>query len=87
MYWDANSLYGWAMSQTLPYRNIAFVKNIDLPKILNTGVDSNIGYIVECDLHFPPELHDKFKEFPPCAETTSPVIEWFSEYQKEVGEN
>ena len=31
------------------------------------------------------ELHDKFKEFPPCAESLSPVIEWFSEFQKEVG--
>ena len=24
MYWDANNLYGWAMSQALPYKNLQF---------------------------------------------------------------
>ena len=25
VYWDANNLYAWAMSQFLPYRNFRFV--------------------------------------------------------------
>jgi hypothetical protein len=30
MYWDANNLYGWAMSQYLPYKNISLNKNINI---------------------------------------------------------
>jgi hypothetical protein len=40
---------------------------------------ADIGYIIECDLHFPRHLHDKFKELPPAPETLTPNIEWFSE--------
>ena len=84
MYWDANNLYGWAMSQALPYADIQF-EQVELEDILNTSDDSEVGYIVECDFTFPEELHDKFKEFPPCPETLTPSLEWFSEFQKEVG--
>ncbi|MFM7978430.1 MAG: hypothetical protein ACKPKO_03860, partial [Candidatus Fonsibacter sp.] len=36
-------------------------------------------------LHFPIELHDKFKEFPPAPESLTPNIDWFSSFQKDVG--
>jgi len=42
--------------------------------------------IVECDLSFPIELHDKFKEYPPCPENLLPELNNFSDYQKMVGE-
>ena len=29
------------------------------------------------------ELHELFKEFPPCPETLTPNVEWMSNYQKE----
>ena len=29
MYWDANNLYGWAMSQVLPYKNLKFNTTVD----------------------------------------------------------
>ena len=87
LYWDANNLYGWAMSQYLPYKDLKFIddEDIDLSKILNTPDDHNHGYIVECDLTFPKHLHDKFKEFPPCPETLTPDMSWFSDFQKMVG--
>jgi hypothetical protein len=75
MYWDANNLYGWAMCQFLPYKNLKFVDDVQLWKILETPDDSDIGYIIECDLHFPRHLHDKFKELPPAPETLTPNIE------------
>ena len=34
MYWDANNLYGWAMSQYLPYKNLALNKDIGIDEIL-----------------------------------------------------
>ena len=85
MYWDANNLYGWAMVQSLPYKNLKFIDNITIDQILETPDDSDIGFICEVDLEFPQELHDKFKDFPPCPEAMTPNIEWFSDFQKEVG--
>ena len=84
MYWDANNLYGWAMSQPLPYKNIKFDKEITIDQVLETSDESETGYYIECDLHFPEELHDKFKEFPPCPENLEPNVEWFSDFQNEL---
>ena len=53
--------------------------------ILKTSDTSKYGYIIECDLEFPIELHDLFKEFPPCPESLTPNIEWFSDLQKDIG--
>lgn len=86
MYWDANNLYGWAMSEYLPYGCLEFENETPLKKILNTSDTSPKGYIVEVDLEFPEHLHEQFKEFPPCPESLTPNIEWFSDYQKEIGE-
>ena len=85
MYWDANNLYGWAMSQPLPYKDISFNTDISLEEILATSDDNDIGYIVECDLEYPEEIHDELKEYPPAPENIAPYIEWFSNYQVEVG--
>jgi hypothetical protein len=37
-------------------------------------------------LSFPRELHEKFKEFPPCPENLTPELQWFSDFQRQVGE-
>ena len=86
MYWDANNLYGWAMSQPLPYKDISFNTDISLEEILATSDDNDVGYIVECDLEYPEEIHDKLKEFPPCPETLAPTTNMLSEYQKSLKE-
>ena len=49
MYWDANNLYGWAMVQPLPYKDLKFNDNISLIQILNTPDEAGTGYIVEVD--------------------------------------
>ena len=60
LYLDANNLYGWAMNQYLPYKNIE--KSSEEKWRNNT--DPNIGFILEVDLIVPKELHDKFNDFP-----------------------
>ena len=84
MHWDANNLYGWAMAQYLPYKGLRFVKHMTLSEILQTADDSSHGCIIECDLFFPPEIHDKLKELPPAPEHIKPHIKWVSEFQKEI---
>jgi hypothetical protein len=80
-YLDANSLYPSAMVQPLPHSDIKFVDDITLEKILNTPDDSEIGYMVECDIEYPEELHDKFRQFPPAPESRKPKQEWMTPFQ------
>ena len=85
-YLDANNLYGWAMIQSIPYKNIKFDNDVTLPAILNTPDDSEIGYMVEADLEFPEKFHNKYRMFPPAPESIIPKEEWMSDYQKSVME-
>ena len=49
MYLDANNLYGWAMSQSLPISDFKWVTIDDttLETILSCPEESEVGYIVE----------------------------------------
>jgi hypothetical protein len=84
VYLDANNLYGWAMVQSLPYKHLKINNNITIKDILNTADDSDIGYIVECDLRFPKEIHELLKQYPPCPENICPKAEWMSDFQKQL---
>ena len=63
LYIDANNLYGWAMSEYLPYDEIKFDRNVKLEDILNTPNDSDIGYFIEVDLKYPDKIKEKQKIF------------------------
>ena len=69
-YLDANSLYATAQSQPLPVGNFRFldadeIRNFDLD---NIAKDADIGYIVECDLEYPTDLHDLHNDYPMAPE-------------------
>jgi hypothetical protein len=53
MYLDANNLYGWAMVQSLPHDEVRLNTEVTLEEILNAEDEGEVGYVVECDLHFP----------------------------------
>ena len=77
------------MSQLLPYRNLKLYGEQDiieslLPDVLECPDDSSIGFILECDLMFPPESHEKLKQYPPCPENICPKQEWLSKFQKSL---
>ncbi|GFY22228.1 uncharacterized protein TNCV_3298711 [Trichonephila clavipes] len=60
MYLNANNLYGWAMSQYLPYEGFKWGSK-DVTKISD---DSDKGYIIECDLQYPEYLHNFHSDLP-----------------------
>src|SRR5438132_3576059 len=65
-YYDANNLYGWAMSQPLPTGDFKFMEiedfyNIDWMLIPD---DAKTGFMLEVFLHYPPELHDMHNDLP-----------------------
>ena len=66
-YLDANSLYGWAMSQKLPVSGFKWEK--DMSKftkefIKNYDEDSNKGYILEVNVKYNKRLHDLHSDLP-----------------------
>ena len=84
LYIEANNLYGYSMSQPLPYDEIKFDKNIKLENILKTPDDSDVGYFVEADLTYPDNIKHKTKKFSfaPVNKKINPDV--FNDYMKEI---
>ena len=82
MYWDANNLFGWAMSQSLPVSDFKFltqkeINNFDLDSI---SKNSETGYILECDLKYPKELHELHNNYPLCPKKIEVNSDMLSKY-------
>lgn len=74
MYFDVRNLYGYAMSQYLPFNNFRWVQKENFNKIdlKDLSQKNNVGYIFEVDLEYPIELHDSHSDLPFCAEHMVP---------------
>ena len=57
-YLDANNLYGWAMSEPQPHKNFKWMNADELEN------GESKPCILEVDLEYPKELHDKHNEYP-----------------------
>ena len=69
MYLDANNLYGWALSQTLPVNGSKWVEKSRLSRfneifIKNYDEKNDKGYFLEVDLDYPRKLFDLHKDLP-----------------------
>ena len=88
MYLDANNLYGWAMSQSLPTSGFEWADCGELQKqILSHPDDDAKGYILEVDLEYPSELHTSHNAYPLAPERLTVQKEWTSDYQKSFNNN
>ncbi|XP_057308127.1 uncharacterized protein LOC130646012 [Hydractinia symbiolongicarpus] len=66
-YLDANNLYGWAMKQDLPTDGFKWVRNVEAfteRRIRKLVEDNKHGHILEVDIDFPEELHEKHNALP-----------------------
>ena len=89
MYLDANNLYGWAMSQSLPTGEFDWLNeeensNLDITQIPD---DSEEGYILEVDLKYPKELLDLHNDYPLVPEKMKICPEMLSPYCKQLSED
>ena len=83
-YLDANNLYGLAMCQKLPYKDIKFEdKPLTEEEIINY-TDGSLGYIVDVDLEYPDEVHEKHKDYPLAPQIMNVTADMLSETQKEI---
>ena len=88
MYFDANNLYGWAMSQYLPTGNFKWMTDKEISKI-DLGkykADGKKGLILEVDLEYPQELHDIHNDYPVAPEKVKVSNNMLSTYCKKIAE-
>jgi hypothetical protein len=81
IYLDANALYAEAMTHKLPISNFDWVTDIDCNSIINFDAEGDCGLYVECDLHYPKELHDEHNNYPLAVESRSIMKSELSPYQ------
>lgn len=86
MYLDANNLYGWAMSQSLPTHDFCWLnpdemKTIDVHSMPLNG---DTSYVYEVDLKYHTELHDYYSDYPLDPESFQIKPEMLSPYQKDL---
>ena len=70
-YLDANNLYGWAMKQKLPTHKFEWMTNKEIENIFNNQIVQvweKTPCILEVDLEYPEELHDRHNDYPLCPE-------------------
>ena len=80
-----NNLYGYAMSEYLPYGGFKWVKttNETVNRILNKKDNSLHGYFLEVDLGYPENLHEEHSDYPMAPEKIKIKTEWLSPYSLE----
>ena len=90
LYEDAIKLYGWAMSESLPYDEIEMwyahpdLYMNKLEEIINNAEDSEIGCFFEVDLRYPDKIKEKTKNFPFCLENKTIQKDKYKDYMKRI---
>lgn len=87
LYLDANNLYGWAMTQNMPYSNFKWCEVND--SLINNIIDNNynfmsLGFILEVDLEYPENLHDEHNDFPLAPEKNVVKYNKLSPFAKQL---
>ena len=85
-YLDMNDLYGWKMSEYLPYGGFKCLKNIDKFDIMLINDKSPIGYFLKVDLEYPDELHELHNDFQLAPEKIAVSSDMLSKYCKKIAD-
>jgi hypothetical protein len=85
MYYDANNLYGWAMSEELPYGKFRWVSGNNIA-LDSYGKWKEKGLILEVDLEYPSELHKYHSDYPLAPEKMEITEDMLSGYAKGIKE-
>ena len=66
MYLNANNLYGWAMTQYLPYGEFKWLNQKEIDKFDVNSIECNYidEHILEVDLEYSDELHELHNDYP-----------------------
>ena len=86
-YLDMNNLYGWAMSEYLPYGGFKWLKNVDGFDVMSISEKSLIGYFREVDLEYPDELHKLHNDYQLVPEKLAVSSDMLSNYCQKIADN
>ena len=85
-YLDKNNLYGWTMSEYLPYGEFEWLKNVDELDVMSINEKSDVGYILEVDLKYPDKLHELHNDYPLAPEKRAVSSDVLSKYCKKIAD-
>jgi DNA polymerase type B, organellar and viral len=91
-YSDLNSLYAFIMQHPLPYCDFQWLDEKEQKELQqnphtflkDVNLNSETGYLIECDLGVPDELHTSTQDFPFCPERLKLKYSMLSKFQKDV---
>ena len=83
-YLDMNNLYGWAISEYLPYEGFEWLKNVDEFDVMSISDKSPIGYFPEVDLRYTDELHELHNDYPLAPGKLAVSSDMLSKYCKKL---
>ena len=86
MYLDENNLFGWGMSQYLPYCEFKWLKNIDKFDVTSVSENSSIDYVPKVNLEYPDKLHYIHNDFPLAPEKLAISYDTLSNYCKQIAD-
>ena len=86
IYLDMNNLYGWAMSEQLPYERFRWLKNLDKFYIMSVSEKSPIGLFLKVDLKYPSELQELDNDYPLAPEKRAISSDMLSKYCKKIAD-
>ena len=83
---DANNLYGNALRRKFAYADYKYLSPEEITAIDWQTIDTegDHGYFVVCDLHCPPDVQKKTRNFPLAPETVELTYDMLSPYSKDV---
>ena len=81
-----NSLYGWRLSEYLPYGEFKWLKNADGFDVNSISEESPIVYFLEIYLEYPDELHELHNDYPLAQEKLAVSSDMLSKYCKEIAD-
>ena len=85
-YLDMNNLYGWTMTEYLPYNEFEWLENIDEFDINSISQKSDRGYFLEVDLEYPDELHELHNDYPLAPRKLAIPSDMLSKHCKEIAD-
>ena len=79
-----NNLYGWAMSEYLPYGEFKWLKNVDEIDVMSIDEKSNTEYFLEVDLEYHDKLYELHNDYPLAPEKFAASDNMLSKYCKKI---